>query len=172
MALRATRFETSDAEVLILGRFLLAVNALDVAMEDAIIRLWRISDGWRFRRIFFYKMAAGEKLRILRSSLDDDPVFRADAKAIDKIIELRNVVAHNEPETEYELIDDTLYQLEDGSWDYGVVDEFTAIGPRHSTEKPTSLDRILQRTAEVGAITGRISKIQPSIKPSQPEPGF
>jgi hypothetical protein len=92
-----TRFDQlNDDETLILGRFLLAFNALDTAIEDAIMRYWNVTDP-RFRAVFFYRMATGGTLRILRTSPFHEDSFGPDCKTIDDIIILRNAIAHSSP---------------------------------------------------------------------------
>lgn len=104
MALRSTWSGLTDDDILVLGKFLLAVNALDVAMENAIMRYWQIGDRSRFREVFFERIATGDKKRLLQKSLDDAS-HKDHFKAIDDAIEKRNIIAHRLPITEW-VVDD------------------------------------------------------------------
>ncbi len=135
MALRSTWSGLTDDDILVLGKFLLAVNALDVAMENAIMRYWQIGDRSRFREVFFERIATGDKKRLLQKSLDDAS-HKDHFKAIDDAIEKRNIIAHRLPITEW-VVDD---------WDKGgeALDAWPVarIGPVSRQAKPTSFDEL------------------------------
>ncbi len=95
--------QPGDVETLVLGRFLLAFNALDTAIEDAVMRYWNVTDQ-RFRRVFFYRTATGDKLRILESSPFDEDCFVPDCKRINLMVSLRNAVAHSAPRVFHEVV--------------------------------------------------------------------
>jgi hypothetical protein len=100
MALRNSWSGLDDDDILVIGRYLLAINALDVAMEDAIMRHWKIDDRMRFREVFFRQTSTGEKHRLLQESLNDS-THKKRFKTIKTAIELRNVIAHKLPVTEW-----------------------------------------------------------------------
>jgi hypothetical protein len=143
MALRNSWTGLTDDDVLVLGKYLVATNALDVAIEDAIMRFWKIGDRKRFREVFFKKTTIGEKKRLLQESLSD-PSHKERFKAIQAAIELRNVVAHRNPKIEWQTDQD-----EDGYvYDHWPVPR---IGPIPNTANGKSVDELVLAITEVEA---------------------
>lgn len=157
MTLRNSWSGLANDDVLVLGKYLLAINALDVAMEDAIMRYWKIADKTRFREVFFKQTATGEKKRLLQESLQD-PIHKERFKAIQAAIELRNVIAHKLPVITWQTDQD-----EDGF----VLDHFpvAGIGPIPNGADVMSFDEVALATTDVEASRAWVNLLhyEPSV---------
>lgn len=155
----------TDAEALALGRFLVAFNVLDFAMEDAIMFFWRVAYPTKFREAFFKRMASGAKHELLWRSKYREPWFEMDWKRIGFFVELRNTIAHNLPATDYTVEKVEPYQSgehEDEEWHNTAVFEFPIFETPKSPIAVAGLDAF---TTEVREITGRIRQLEDRVEP-------
>ena len=156
MTLRATDPQPSDEETLILGRFLLAVNALDAAMENAIVRFWKVSDQ-RFCRVFVDGKTTGSTLGLLRKSPYREPWFKADCELIQSIVEHRNAVAHKPPRQDFDTPEVDPHTTEDDYWEKRDVSEFMLYDVGKREVRITDIDEM---TVTVREVTARIRRLR------------